>query len=596
MHSQTEADHTIAPTPSLPYAPTIAAPSALAEQPADARQADSFDSLYIAHTRGWFIAIMIAYAIAALSYVWYTPSWQAPDEPAHYNYIAYVAEERSLPVLESGDYDQALLDSMLRSHFNPPDGVTSLRYEYHQPPLYYLLAAPVYWLTGGSLLALRLFSVLIGACAIAMLYLCLELVFPTKTLIVVGATAFAALLPMHVSMLSAVNNDGLAELLIVVALLVALSWMRPWFYAKNDSVSAAVNGRSGQGRRRLVLLGFVLGLGMLTKVYAYALLPILLATIVLVVWIDPSTQQNGATRQRAHPSRSWQSLWRGVRASLWTAIPALMLGSLWWIRNNRVYGGWDLLGLTRHATVVAEQPRTVDWIAAAGWVAYGERAVRFTFQSFWGVFGWMGIFMDQRIYTGFYLFTGILFLGLLWAVVRLISGSPDADMDRYQLWVLGLFGVMIAAVGLAYIWYNLEFVQHQGRYFFWGLLPIGTIVALGWREVMQPLQGWITAVLALLVTAGAAVVGYVINTLDKWTLLTAGCIVLLLLLQPLLLALTTPATMKRMPAFLRSWSARPSVSATTRWARVSVWALPFALMFVLNLAIPHVYILQQLAQ
>ncbi|MFN2199579.1 MAG: hypothetical protein ACK2UO_00130 [Caldilineaceae bacterium] len=595
MHSQLEADHTIAQTRSLPYASTFAAPSITAEPPV-VQQADSFDSLYIAHARSWFIAILFAYAISALSYVWYTPPWQSPDEPAHYNYVAYVAQERSLPVLETGDYDQALLDRILRSHFRPSDGVTSLRYEYHQPPLYYLLAAPVYWMTGGSLLALRLFSALIGACALAMLYLCLELVFPTKTLIVVGATALAALLPMHVSILCAVNNDGLAELLIMVALLVALSWMRLWFYADSGSVRATVDGSSRQGRRRLVLLGFVLGLGMLTKVYAYALLPILLATIVLVVWIDPRAQRSGVAKWTSQPSRSWQSLWRGVRVSLWTAIPALVLGSLWWIRNHLIYGGWDLLGLTRHATVVADQQRTGDWIAAFGWVAYGERAIRFTFQSFWGVFGWMGIFMDERIYTGFYLFTGIIFLGLLWAIVRLISGRPDADMDHFQLWVLGLFGVMIVAVAVAYLWYNLEFVQHQGRYLFWGLLPIGTVVALGWREVMQPLQGWITAMLALLVTAGAAVVGYVIDTLDKWTLLTAGCIVLMLLLQSLLLALTAPATMKRMPSRIRSWSARPSVSATTRWARVSVWALPFVLMFVLNLAIPHLYILRQLAQ
>ena len=595
MHSQLEADHTIAQTRSLPYASTFAAPSITAEPPV-VQQADSFDSLYIAHARSWFIAILFAYAISALSYVWYTPPWQSPDEPAHYNYVAYVAQERSLPVLETGDYDQALLDRILRSHFRPSDGVTSLRYEYHQPPLYYLLAAPVYWMTGGSLLALRLFSALIGACALAMLYLCLELVFPTKTLIVVGATALAALLPMHVSILSAVNNDGLAELLIMVALLVALSWMRLWFYADSASVRATVDGSSRQGRRRLILLGFVLGLGMLTKVYAYALLPILLATIVLVVWIDPRAQRSGVAKWTSQPSRSWQSLWRGVRVSLWTAIPALVLGSLWWIRNHLIYGGWDLLGLTRHATVVADQQRTGDWIAAFGWVAYGERAIRFTFQSFWGVFGWMGIFMDERIYTGFYLFTGIIFLGLLWAIVRLISGRPDADMDHFQLWVLGLFGVMIVAVAVAYLWYNLEFVQHQGRYLFWGLLPIGTVVALGWREVMQPLQGWITAMLALLVTAGAAVVGYVIDTLDKWTLLTAGCIVLMLLLQSLLLALTAPATMKRMPSRIRSWSARPSVSATTRWARVSVWALPFVLMFVLNLAIPHLYILRQLAQ
>ena len=179
---------------------------------------------------------------------------------------------------------------------------------------------------------------------------------------------------------------------------------------------------------------------------------------------------------------------------------------------------------------------------------YGERALTFTFRSFWGVFGWMGVFMDTRIYTAFLLFTGVIFLGLLWAMVRLISGRPDADMDLLQLWVLGLFGVMIAAVLAAYAWYNADFMQHQGRYFFWGLLPIGTIVALGWREVMQPLQGLITAVLALVVAVGVTAAGMVTGAEYKWTVMTVGCIALLLLLQPLLLAGTSQGTLRRMPA------------------------------------------------
>ena len=169
-------------------------------------------------------------------------------------------------------------------------------------------------------------------------------------------------------------------------------------------------------------------------------------------------------------------------------------------------------------------------------------------------------------------------------------------MDLLQLWVLGLFGVMIAAVGLAYVWYNVEFLQHQGRYFFWGLLPIGTVVALGWREVMQPLQGLITAALALVVAIGVTVAGYVTGAPDKWTVLTVGCIAMALLLQPLLLAGTSQSTMRRMPSSLQGWLARPGVRSAMRWARASVWALPFVLMFVLNLAVPYVYIWPQLAR
>ncbi|MDX5319132.1 MAG: hypothetical protein LPK38_07275, partial [Actinomycetes bacterium] len=40
----------------------------------------------------------------------------------------------------------------------------------HQPPLYYLLAAPIYRASGGSLLALRLFSALLGSGIIVAVY------------------------------------------------------------------------------------------------------------------------------------------------------------------------------------------------------------------------------------------------------------------------------------------------------------------------------------------------------------------------------------------------------------------------------------------
>ena len=91
-----------------------------------------------------------------------TPAWQVPDEPAHYNYVRFVAEGRGLPVLQPGDYDQAYLEQHQSARFPSSMPIDSIRYEFWQPPLYYILAAPIYLATGGSLLALRLFSVVLG--------------------------------------------------------------------------------------------------------------------------------------------------------------------------------------------------------------------------------------------------------------------------------------------------------------------------------------------------------------------------------------------------------------------------------------------------
>ncbi len=539
-----------------------------------------FDRLYVGRPRRWLIFFLGAYLLTAFFYASSTPAWQSPDEPAHYNYIAHIAETGSLPALHQGDYDQSLLDVLLSTRFAPKIPTSGLRYESYQPPLFYLTATPIFWLTDGHLLALRLYNVLLGLFSLTLLYHCVALVFPHKTMLAAGAVAFAASLPMHVAMTAAVNNDGLAALLILASMLALLRWMRVQFYAEASLDDEAQI-------RRLMVLGLLLGLGLLTKVYAYMLLPIVLFAVILVGWLQPCV----GSPVRVQP---WRDLWRSVRMSLWTAIPALLLGLPLWLRNIWLYGRWDFLGLNWHDQVVFGQPRTGEWIARFGWVDYSERAFRFTFQSFWGVFGWMGVFMDDRIYLALLVFSGIIFAGILWAVVRLISGPPDTEMDLFQVAVLILLGVMLTAVGVSYIGYNFKFVQHQGRYLFWGLLPISTIVALGWREVLHPLQGWITGLLAAVLAASLAVTGLVNGTLDKWTVLIIGLISLLLLLQPLLLAGTDLPNMKWLPHWYRRFMRKHWVMGLSGGIRSLIWALPFLLLLLLNLAIPWLYIMPQL--
>jgi 4-amino-4-deoxy-L-arabinose transferase-like glycosyltransferase len=520
-----------------------------------------------------------------------TPRWQAPDEPAHYNYIAHIARQLALPVLQMGDYDQSRLDRLLASRFAPQFSTSDMRYESYQPPLYYLVATPVFWLTGGSLLALRLFGVLLGIGTIGLLYLCLELVFPGKTLIPLGAAAFTALLPMHIAMAAAVNNDGLAELLLMAAMLVLLRWMRVRFYA-GDAVGRLQRRDTRRARHHLVMLGFLIGLGLLTKIYAYLLLPIAVLVVIVVSWLRPRVER--ATLEAVHLAPARRSLLQGLHWAGWVVAPAVLLALPIWVRNLLLYGPWDFLGLAWHDRVVVGQPRTGDWIADYGWVAYGERAFGFTFKSFWGVFGWMSVFLDDRIYTALLLFTGVVFLGVLWATVRFISGGPDTDMDVFQLSVLILFGLMLLAVGVSYLAYNLKFVQHQGRYFFWGLLPISTVVALGWREVLQPLQGIITGFLALVLAGAMALSAAVTGSLDRWTLLSIGVIALVLLLQPLLLAGSGKYGLRWVPARIKQWMARPRVAALLTVGRACLWVLPFVLLFVLDVAIPKLFIAPQL--
>lgn len=533
----------------------------------------NFDRLYIVHPRWWVAVILVLYTLLAGNYVLNTPAWQAPDEPAHYNYIADIATQYRLPVLQLGDYDQDLLDQLHRRGFPPDASIEQVRYEGYQPPLYYLIATPIFWLSNGNLLVLRFFGVLIGVCTILTLYRCLELVFPGKPLISVSATAFASLLPMHIAMNAAVNNDALAELLVAGSLLVLLRWMHRQFYCAPEEHPQF----SGQGR--LALLGVFLGLGLLTKIYAYALAPVCLLMIMVVVW-------------RRGPG---STLWSGISVALWAALPAFLIGLPWWIRNWRLYGAWDLLGTRWHDEVVAGQPTTSAWLADNGVEAFFERAFDFTFKSFWGVFGWLGVFLDERIYTAMLLFTGILFLGLLWALVRLISGGPDMDMDDFQLWVLGLFAVLVVTVTASYVAYNLKFVQHQGRYFFWGLLPISAFVGLAWREVLRPLQGLITGILTGMLAVTFFIAGSLGGGLKEWTVLTCGLFAIFLVCQPLLL-IGTHEPPQRLATFRMGMQTQPGLARALASLRTCAWIAPFLLLALLNLWIPMRVLLPQLAR
>lgn len=552
---------------------------------AQPRAAQGFDLLYVQRPRRWVLLILAAFVVSASLYAIVTPAWQAPDEPAHYNYIAHIASTGTLPVLQMGDYDQSALATLLATRFAPSTAVAKLRYENYQPPLYYLTAAPVYWASGGSVRALRFYNICLGFISLLLLYLSLEIVFPNKPLIPLGATAFAALLPMHVAVNAAVNNDVLAEMLLMGAALVLLHWMRPYYTETLPSTIPTVPGMKADARRHdrnhLLLLGVLLGLGMLTKIYAYAVLPIFAAVVVWTAW----------RRQRSRVAFG-----NGVRLALLLAVPALLLAAPLWARNVGLYGAWDFLGLHWHDLVVAGQPTTRSWIATNGSLNYFERAFSLTFRSFWGVFGWMGVAMDEQVYRAALYFAGVLFLGLLWASVRLISGPPDTDMDDFQTSVLVIFGLLLVAVAASFVWYNLKFVQHQGRYFFWGMLAIGTVVALGWRELLHPLQGTITGLIAAVLACSLLLSKLMGADTDTWTLLIAVIIAAFLLLQPLLLVGTQYGhPWRKVDARLRPLVSRGVSPQVMQNARFLAWSAPFLLLFVLNLMVPLWYIAPQLA-
>jgi 4-amino-4-deoxy-L-arabinose transferase-like glycosyltransferase len=447
------------------------------------------------------ILIIAVYLLAGGLYAVYTPAWQAPDEPAHYNYVRFVAEHGDLPVLRPGDYPAAYLEQIKSARFPLDMPIDPIRYEAWQPPLYYLLATPIYQLASGALIPLRLLSVVLGAGLVVTAYAIALTVRPGDTRLALGTAAFVAFVPMHLTMAASVNNDALAELLLALVMLRLMQWAR----------EAPGKGEATLRPYSLAITGLLLGLGLITKATVYVV-AISLALVALL-W--------GERRPALL-----------VRRAAAVFGPALVLAIPWYARNATLYGWTDLLGKRNHDAIVVGQLRTADYLAQVGWMAYLRDFATTSFHSFWGQFGWMAVPMDGRVYLALGLLSALAVAGLILAVGDSppsnsplrggrIAASPLAGgieggnaVHLASLWVI--------LTALFYIYYNLSFVQFQGRYLFPALAPIGLFATLGLRTILSRRRAWVGASLCGLVAAGVGVSSALSGGLDKWGLLIAG--------------------------------------------------------------------------
>jgi 4-amino-4-deoxy-L-arabinose transferase-like glycosyltransferase len=255
----------------------------------------------------------------------------------------------------------------------------------------------------------------------------------------------------------------------------------------------------------LVFVGLVLGLGLVTKATVYVAIPLALLALLL------SARQPVPLAKRALP----------------LFLPALALAVPWYARNIAVYGWPDLLGTINHDAVVVGQLRTADYLSDVGLAAYLKDFLTTTFHSFWGQFGWMAVPMDRRIYLALGLLSALIAVGYLAFVSQSngwkIRGSAGAGIIVVALWAI--------LTSLVYVYYNLSLVQFQGRYLFPMLIPVGIVAILGLREILSGRWTWIGGSIGGLAVVIVLMSSLLIGNLDKWGLLIAGGVTLMLILR-----------------------------------------------------------------
>jgi 4-amino-4-deoxy-L-arabinose transferase-like glycosyltransferase len=311
--------------------------------------------------RGSVLGLVVAvYAVLGVGYATRTPIWQNPDEPAHFNYIAQVAETATLPELRAGDWDRELLSRLQNGQLKPTDSIASIRYEGWQPPLYYLVSAPVFLVgpadNDARVLRLRLFGVVLGALTLLVGYRVARHVLPESLALAVPAVM--AGVPMFTAVAASVSADPLANLMAAGLLLLLL----------RVSVSP-------------LRTGVLLGLGFLTKL-ALSIFSVLALVVVVR---------------------------RSVRDGLVMSVAGALVALPWLVHQVTTYGWTDPLATTRHSAVVADQPRFEGASAE-----YLLQFLTVTFHSFWAQFGWMAIPAPDRLYWIWGVLTLLGVVGLVW--------------------------------------------------------------------------------------------------------------------------------------------------------------------------------------
>ena len=264
------------------------------------------------------LLMVLAFLHGAL-YAAFLPPWGLIDEAQHLHYIQYIAEEQMLPVAGDLYLSEEIVASLFATrrwetfHWTPPPapdplvmGLEGHSYEAYQPPLFYLLMTPAYWLLPDDMLVkvygLRAVVVLISLITVWATYRTAQVLLPHYPRVPFWAGLLLVAIPERAFATSRINNDVLLE--VVAALLIL------------TLTHALVAGTT---RRRAFLLGLLLGLSVWVKVSA----GVLGVPVLLLLWWQ---RRKGA-------------MWRQVG---WVALATAPFGILLVLRNLVLYG--DLTG------------------------------------------------------------------------------------------------------------------------------------------------------------------------------------------------------------------------------------------------------------
>ena len=361
------------------------------------------------------------------------PMWEGFDEPFHYAYVQYIAENSRLPPLNAPAVSQEILESLQLfpttyhlSYLTPmrfknfwelgaadrvrlrqsldsiePAAKNQLanlpNYQTQHPPLYYLLCVPVY--LGARDLSLvdrvfllRSFSLLLAAVSLPLGYVLARRILGNNWAVFVPV--LMSLFPNYYVFIGRVTNDALAVVIFPLLILAT----------KNLHDKPLTAGQP-------LSLGLLLGLGLLTKAYFLTVVPVLLITILLKRF------QRQVTLKKC-----------GF-AILLIVVPAAILAGWWYGRNYLEVGTFfGLIHMKRTASVPL-----IAWLQGLSHIQLGQFA-KGLFQFHLWAGNWSFRMASKTLYQLFGVAYVLCGIGIIRYYLKNRSiGDIEPDHDRERI-------------------------------------------------------------------------------------------------------------------------------------------------------------------
>lgn len=355
-----------------------------------------------------------------------TPLGFQPDEASHMAVIRFMAAHRGGIPPYTMEYNTS---------FHPPI--------YHESAAFlYSVASPLVG-DDNAVIAIRLLSVLIGVGTVYAIYLLARQTRLCRA-IAIPVAAFAALIPMRLSLSGAATNENLAALGSAAALVFLYSGIRRGFT-----------------NRRILFLTLWTAVAIGSKVTCVGLIPAIAVGVILA-------------------RKPGQSLWRSL-ACVSAPVIAVLITIGWWFIYNTIHFGDplrrsaadQLFGeLIPGFAILTKRTGMPAWrymasILGGGWF------------SFWGQFVRMQYRFPDGVYVTIFATQIVSFWGLATRLPFLTS------LSRIRLAIIAATGVYFAWVFLVYIQFNWLYYTPQGRYFFVLLGPLAILFVGGIRLFLR---------------------------------------------------------------------------------------------------------------